>query len=371
MRICSVVFLVLLLLNSCAPEEEPIRPNAAHTLLVYMAGDNNLSLENTQKIKAIAKGFHITTNNLLIYQDCNHAQNNTPPTPLLLKLEATGANTPARIDTLMRYAQENSASATVFGRVVRDVAQHYPATTHGLLLFSHGTGWLPQGSFLRPRSITVDGKEEMEVYEMAAAIPDGHFEYIIFEACLMAGIEVAYELKSKTNYIVASAAEIISPGFTPVYPEIIPYLFEPAPNLIAFAKHFQTHVEALNGLYRSSTISVIATKELEALKQQLLPILKQPNQPTITQIQEYNRNTPLLYFDLDHYMQLAASPQAYLSFKKSLTQAVPYQAATPKFVGTPIKHHGGLTIYLRQSNYPYLNSEYAKYAFMQWGGRIY
>ena len=357
---------LLLLLTSCAPEVEIPTPPAAHTLLVYMAGDNNLSLETTQKIKAIAKGFHDTDNHLLIYQDYNHTTLTTPsPTPVLLKLEATGAHTPARIDTVMRYAHENSASAAVFGRVLTDVATHYPATTHGLLLFSHGTGWLPKGTFLHPRSITVDTKNEMELSAMAAAIPDGHFEYIIFEACLMAGVEVAYELRTKTNYLVASSAEIISPGFTPIYPQIIPYLFEPTPNLIAFTAQFHAHVSALSGLYRSSTMSVIATQALETLKQQVLPVLAQTNQPQLTQIQEYNRNAPLLYFDLDHYMKLAASPAQYRQFEQTLNIVVPYKAATPSFVGTPIKHHGGLTIYLRQTQYPYLNSQHATYQFMQ------
>lgn len=34
------------------------------------------------------------------------------------------------------------------------------------------------------------------------ALPDHLFEFIIFEACNMAGIEVAYELRNKAAYIM-------------------------------------------------------------------------------------------------------------------------------------------------------------------------
>lgn len=203
----------------------------------------------------------------------------------------------------------------------------------------------------------------MEVRDFAAAIPDGHFNYIVFEACLMAGIEVAYELRHKTRHLLASSAEIISPGFTPVYPELIPYLFEPTPNLIGFARRFHTYVDGLSGLYRSSTLSVIATDGIEEIARQVLPVLHQPQQPAPEAVQEFNRNAALLYFDLGHYMELAATPEQLQSFREALDKGVLYQAATPQFVGTPVKHHCGLTVYLPQEKYPYLNAEYATYAF--------
>lgn len=361
----SILVVCLLLLVGCTPDsDEELRLPVRHTLLVYMAGDNNLSRETTQKIKAMAEGFHDRSNHLLVYQDYNHAAAGEQASPVLLKLEATGANSPARIDTLERYASENSASAAVFGRVMRQVAREYPAESHGLLLFSHGTGWLPQGTFDRPRSITADGKSEMEVRDFAAEIPDGHFEYIVFEACLMAGVEVAYELRHKTRYLLVSSAEIISPGFTPVYPEVIPYLFEATPNLVAFARRFHAHVEGLQGLYRSSTLSVIATEGVEELARQVVPVLHQPQQPAVEAVQEFNRKAALLYFDLGHYMELAATPEQLQQFRQALCKVIIYQAATPQFVGSPVKHHCGLTVYLPQEKYPYLNAEYERYGFI-------
>lgn len=84
-------------------------------------------------------------------------------------------------------------------------------------------GWDDGGGKDMPEGMT---HAEMELDEFAAAIPDGTLDFIIFEACLMAGVEVAYALRGKAEYLLASPAEIISPGFTPVYPEALGYLLD-------------------------------------------------------------------------------------------------------------------------------------------------
>ncbi len=73
----------------------------------------------------------------------------------------------------------------------------------------------------------------MEISDFAAALGDCHFDFIVFEACFMAGVEVAWELREKTDYVVASAAEILSPGFTDIYGELRDCLFLPQPDLPA------------------------------------------------------------------------------------------------------------------------------------------
>ena len=44
------------------------------------------------------------------------------------------------LETVADYGAENSASAAVFGRVLRDVLSGYPADGYGLVFFSHGSG---------------------------------------------------------------------------------------------------------------------------------------------------------------------------------------------------------------------------------------
>ena len=52
----------------------------------------------------------------------------------------------------------------------------------------------------------------MDVLEMVRAITI-HLDYIIFDACLMGGIEVAYELRNVADKIGFSQAEILAHGF--------------------------------------------------------------------------------------------------------------------------------------------------------------
>lgn len=66
----------------------------------------------------------------------------------------------------------------------------------------------------------------MEITDFAAAIPDHQSISLFSEACLMSGIEVAYELRNKTDYLLASSAELLVPGYAPVYPTAFQYLFD-------------------------------------------------------------------------------------------------------------------------------------------------
>lgn len=63
------------------------------------------------------------------------------------------------------------------------------------------------------RSVIKDNHYEMSLQDFASAIPDGQFNFILFEGCFMAGLEVAYELKDKTQYIVGFISRNAFTGF--------------------------------------------------------------------------------------------------------------------------------------------------------------
>ena len=74
----------------------------------------------------------------------------------------------------------------------------------------------------------------MELADFASALPlPNHrkWDFILFEGCYMGSVEVAYELKDKTEAIIASPTEIVSPGMTEVYPSALSYLYQPTPQL--------------------------------------------------------------------------------------------------------------------------------------------
>lgn len=344
-----LALLLLLTIAACTPSDT--EPEARRTLLVYMGGHNNLSYETAEKIDSLSAGWNNATDNLLIYQDTEQGPSR------LIRLLPGG-----KMRTVSTYEVENSASAEVLRRVVDEVLTDFPAQEYGLLVFSHGTSWLPQGAYASPRSIIVDRTDEMEIADFAAALPDHRFGFIIFESCLMAGIEVAYELRHKADYILASSAEILIPGFTPIYPRLRDYLFEPQANLTAFAAHYYNYWNEQTGIKHSATISLIRTAGLEEFAAFVRPLMRNgvPD-PLPAKVQHFDSTTDrTLFFDLGHYLSLRAGDVPVERIASEVEKVVVWKAATPKFMYHPIEQHCGLTVYIPQTRFPGLNEAHLK-----------
>ncbi|GAP71484.1 hypothetical protein SAMD00024442_13_5 [Candidatus Symbiothrix dinenymphae] len=341
-------------------------------LLVYLGGDNNLSWEADAKRIAIMRGWNgDVSTRILIYQDPSI---NPPTNPPILQevVRQNGENT---TQTIATYDEENSASAEVFARVIADVKQRYrPTVSYGLLVFSHGTGWLPQSTYTHPRSssfrtLVVDHTDEMEIIDMAAAIPDGTFEYIIFEACLMANIEVAYEFRNKTNYILASSAEILSPGFTGIYSTSINNLWAGYNGLKSFAEDAFNYWNNQIGPAQSATFSIIKTAALQPLATFIKENADTTKTVDISAIQHFDRHSYHLFFDFeDYYSRQLDNDIQRAELTHLIDNAVVWKAATETFmpgndhglIGFAVDKHSGMTTYIPQATFPFLNAEYKK-----------
>lgn len=360
-----------LLLPGCGEERSSdIMPSAQRTVLVYLAGDNSLSDEVWEKVDALVAGWKNERDNLLIYQDTRGERG----TPSLMRVVSEAGST--HTEVIKEYPDANSADPQLFSKVLRDALGGYPAPSYGLMLFSHGTGWLPAGSYSNPRrydntkaglrSIMDDAGHEMEIADFAAAIPDGQFDYIVLEACLMSGVEVAAELRGKADYLVASSAEILSPGFTSVYDGLLDCLFQKAPDMSGFAARYMAYCNSREGAYRSGTISVIDLKRMDELIEFVSPLLQKEVETDISSLQCFDRNENKLFFDFGDYMEQVIRQDNRVEevadmekqLNKLLDQLVVYKASTPYFVYLPIRRHSGLTIYVEQEIYPGLNDAY-------------
>lgn len=362
MKTISRALVVPLLLSSCLKEEaDGIPEKTNRTVLFYMAGDNSLSDETQEKIDALCAAWNVDDDNhLLIYQD-SKGEN----TPRLLEIK-NGYDGKGMAEEVKTYEEENSASASVFSRVLTDVILHYPASDYGLVMFSHGSGWLPLETYVTPRSVVMDGEKEMELQDFAAAIPEGQFSFIIFESCLMAGAEVAYELIGKTEKILASCTEIVSPGFTPLYGKLLECLYRKDPALEEFARSYYEYYNLLSGDDRSATVSVIRPSALEPLKEFLAKVesnVEYWERVDRTGIQHFDRRkSDYLYYDLEGYIRQIGSQKDINELSGILNAAVSYKAATEYFMpgsnyGFSINRHCGLTIYIPTPKYPYLNTQ--------------
>ncbi len=116
---------------------------------------------------------------------------------------------------------------------------NYHADSYGLVMCSHGTGWLPStydgdkvSSASKRKTFGVDnGKNyslrignQLDITDLASAInllP--HLDFLMFDACYMQCAEVLYELKDNVDVIISSCAEI--PGDGAPYSDIMQYMF--------------------------------------------------------------------------------------------------------------------------------------------------
>lgn len=357
-NIISILLVFPQLLCSCLDEKGDNRPVfPSRTILFYMTGDSGLEEEIAEKTAALAAAWNVEgDNHLLVYQGRTADSH-----PRLLEIGKD------KTDVLEEYKEGFVSFSSAFAQTLNDMVRHCPGSDYGLIVFSHGSGWLPSGTNITPRSVATDGKSEFELIDFAHSIPDGQFRFILFESCQMAGIEVAYELKDKTNIILASSAEIVSPGFTPIYARMLERLYKDTPDVEGFADDYYEYCNRQSGDARSATVSVISTAGLAPFK----TFIKRVEEENVEHwewverdnIQHFDRRKDnYLFYDLEGYIRSIGSQKDINELAGLLDGVIRYSAATESFLpdttyGYDIAQHCGLTIYIPVQRYSYLNTQ--------------
>ena len=358
--------LIFLLLGGCC--KPVIDIPAERSLLIYMAGDNDLSHYLYANIETLKGGFIPQNGNIIIYFDAVDAP------PRLFRLVKQGAHVVEEL--IEEYPQENSADPQVLTRCLLRMRELYPAGDYALILSSHATGWLPYGTygstFFRQhtglpagvdypvvKTFAVDGRREMELGELVSAIPYP-LSFILFDACLMGGIEVVYALRDVADKIVASPAEILATGFP--YDQIMQPMFLPQPDLEEVCNAYYRYYNGQSGLYRSATIALYHTKALPQLATSVKAIFEKNRDQVASfnpnQLQYYCRVTPHLFYDLDDFIKSIADPADHESFSEALKKVVVYKFATPSFLEIPIDRYGGISTYIPVGTQTVLRAAY-------------
>lgn len=365
MRLFFIGMLLVLAVACHDDSPGPVNGEALRTVVVYLGVDNNFSGEDREKIESLVSGWKSSFNGyLLVYADPRGKA------PYLTRIYWKDGK--AVQEEVRRYEESNSADPAVFRRVLTEITEEYPAQSYGLVVLSHGSGWLPAQALARPQSIITDGSSEMELKDFAGALPV-KMDFVIFDACFMGSVEVAYELRDKADYVVFSPAEVLVPGF--VYKSMMTHLMKKKPDLKAVAREYYEYYDKQSGYYRSATVSVVKTEALEelaVLSRQLLKDRDGEQEVNLQKIQRFGYGRDLLYFDFGDYIR-SLEPARFEEFSKTLDKCVIYKAATPSYysvaVGgfTPINAFSGVAIYIPQSFYPSLNTAYRQ---LKWTKRV-
>jgi hypothetical protein len=275
------------------------------------------------------------------------------------------------------YPEQNSADPSVMREVFDKVIADYPADSYGLVLWSHGTAWLPYNVKPMLRSFGQDESNWMEIDELEEALPDHVFDFIMFDACYMASTEVAYALRDKADYILASPTEVLGEGFP--YKLIIGNFFTETAGLQQIAETFYNYYNQKEKIIeQSASVSLIATEQLDNLAAICREIvIGKENAIASLPIQELQQLEYLGYtyhalYDFDDFISRLATETQYTNYLSILNKVVLYKQTTPNatyFKGQlVINQFSGLSIYVPQNGLATLNDWYKG---MEWYRAVY
>lgn len=292
-------------------------------------------------------------------------------------------------DTLRRYSDRPFTSSQWLTSLFSEVMTLAPASRYGMVVGCHGLAWVPvqgqrsarkrlgsrerideEDNLYKEERIDKEGNDlmhfevqgpvttrfiggtypetQIETTDLADAMADAgfHTEYILFDACYMSSVEVAYELKDVTHYLIASPTEVISYGFP--YITMGKHLLG-TPNYKGIVDSFISFYSSYNLPY--GTVAVTDCTQLDALAaiaQQINAAAAEQLAPNGVQIMD--GYSPTLFYDLGHLMSLKdAGTVLTAAFAEQLGKTVPYKGHTDQYFTAlkdepvDIKHYSGLS----------------------------
>lgn len=330
------------------PDPEPV----SRVVLVYMSANNNLGgyfdRNDLMEMKQAAMAGDLGGGRLLVY---HHGldDSETAVEQRLYEIMPDGSER-----TLAEYDNElSSVSMERMGQVLDDAERLAPADSRGLMLWSHADGWLnagfenPEESFgAAQKGFGQDGTKKMSISTLGRVLDGRYFDFVYFDCCYMASVEVMYELRESAGLFAASAAELPADGAR--YHEALRYLFAPELDLVSAVKvSFDFYLGSASGC----TLSVVRSDALDQLAAATAGIYDmRPEQPSKGVVQQF-QNTGNNYFDFDHYIEclLAGDQVLYDGWKRALDDAVVFQGATERINMVNrynVNRHCGLTTHI-------------------------
>ena len=219
----------MLMFIACSSDDAP-KPDPAHrTVLVYIGAENSLYSYVSDDLDEMIQGAGDipASDNLLVYVDDRS-------TPRIYKIGMEKGKGTSSV--VKEYSTDLcSSDPAVLRDVCRWVTENYSAASYGLVLWSHANGWLPAQEVRDTRSIITDNNNntssnsgpEMEIPALKEVLMEvfGNkgLDFILFDACFMQSVEVAYEFRNVAQWLVATPAEM--PGTGSPYDKLIKSIF--------------------------------------------------------------------------------------------------------------------------------------------------
>ena len=354
------------------------------TVLVYLAGKNNLSESlqtNLEQMKAGSK--RIGNNTLLVFvrRDIKGEQ------PWLARVSNGELTDSVSLDDMgISTSNMQACNPELMEQVLQYAFNYYPANEYGLVLGGHSTGWLIEQEPSTTRAFGVDNGDGYTyssrnrrwinvptIARVLERVP--HLKFIFADCCNFMCLETMYELRNVTDYIIGSPAEIPAEGAP--YEQIMPALFEK--NTFCTSA-IDIYHRTQNGEVPLSVVKTSAMDQLASATRYALDMVQEKigngyadtqglihygySGSSIQFHQEYN-----LFYDAGDFFRSHLSESDYQQWKQALDEAVVekrfakqwrtcmmWRYTYSDFEMTEEKYHG-VSMYIPQDP----NTEYGKY----------
>ena len=369
-----------------------------NTISDYLQGDIRELLDSPSAYLPVRGGKKAF---LVVTHQTGRAYDFTNPTsPYLLRISRNYDGS-ARCDTLLTLEKGTRViDVPVCRSLLEYIGEHFPSRHYGMIFSSHGTGWLPKGYYgseksddaviwaaprpsgtmSAPAELVPEGAVpytlpdpddipvkslgneveqdargkswayEMDLPEFVQACPL-HFDYLLMDACLMGGIETAYEFRNIADYIGFSAAEIPAEGF---YYSGIPrhLLYDTPADPMSVCSDYYIKALSRSGSQRTAVVSFIDCSKLEALAQVCRTIFEKYRTGLNTinpgKVQGFFRHNQHFFYDLqDIVINAGASGEDLAAFQTALSDCVLYLAFTERAMSSiVVDRFCGFSMYL-------------------------
>lgn len=364
-----LLLFAIIVLASCGGNDDPVNPvkpfvptKTKNTLFVFMPytannnGGNSLyyslkgNIEDMERAIEQEKG--LGNSQLIVFISENIK------TSHLIYIGYNKNKGKCQRDTLKTYTDYDYTIPDGITSLLTTIKQMAPADNYSMIIGCHGEGWMPKPKSTQTRyfggtAIPIDISNFNEGIKNAGM----KMNFILFDDCYMSGIEVAYQLRESSNYLIASTSEMIAYGIP--YHIILKYLLYDTPDYDALCRDFTSFYKTYTYNLTPMPYGTIAVTDL-GYTEEMATFMKTVNSThtfdidKIDEVQDLDVEhfDPTVYFDFGSYLRVLCGNDAntYAEGTKLLDKLVPYKGTTGMIYSgagnksLKLKEYSGLTI---------------------------
>ena len=344
------IVLILNLITACSNEDipEPVNNITERTFFIYMPWSSNLTGYFYQNLKdletCIEEMGNLQNERIIVFFS------NSPSEATFFEISCDKGE--CQRTEIKQYLDHPFTTPYGLTEIITDVVDYSPSKKYSMIIGCHGMGWLPVNNSRALYSLDkyhydyeneymtryfggTSSEYQTDISTLSYAIASNGIimDYILFDDCYMASIEVAYELKDVSHYLIASTCEVMAYGMP--YQTMGKHLIG-EPDYKKICEDFYEFYS--NYAMPCGTLSVTDLSQIE----DMASLMKEINTGFIwnkdlnDEIQKLDGYSPTIFYDFGDYVEKLIKQNNEIStianvFEYQLNRLIPYKVNTEYF----------------------------------------